>query len=250
MSKALHIATYNIHKGFSHFNRRMMLYELRDKLRELNADIIFLQEVHGSHLGHANRYSNWPNKPQYEFLADSVWNEFAYGKNAVYEEGDHGNAILSRFPITYWENQDISTHRFGSRGLLHCEVEIPDWPYPLHCINVHLGLLASERKGQIGAICERIQKLVPDGAPLIIAGDFNDWLSKADQIITKFLKVKEVFRATLGSFARSFPSPLPLLPLDRIYTRGFEVLETKIHRDHSWSKISDHVALSAHMSLI
>ncbi|MEE9222663.1 MAG: EEP domain-containing protein, partial [Nitrosomonadaceae bacterium] len=45
MLDKLHIATYNIHKGFSHFNRRMMIHELRDRLRALNADVIFLQEV-------------------------------------------------------------------------------------------------------------------------------------------------------------------------------------------------------------
>lgn len=39
--KRLHIATYNIHKGFSQFNRRMVVHDLRDRLRVLNPDIIF-----------------------------------------------------------------------------------------------------------------------------------------------------------------------------------------------------------------
>ena len=48
--QTLSIATYNIHKGFSHFNRRVVINELRERLRELDADIVFLQEVQGEHL--------------------------------------------------------------------------------------------------------------------------------------------------------------------------------------------------------
>ena len=125
MIDKLHIATYNIHKGFSYFNHRLVLHELRDQLRALGTDIIFLQEVVGEHSKHASRFVSWPNISQHEFLADSVWQDFAYGKNAVYDEGHHGNAILSRFPIVSWENEDISSHRFENRGLLHCELSIP-----------------------------------------------------------------------------------------------------------------------------
>ena len=73
----LHVSTYNIHKGFSQFNRRMMIRELRDHLQLLGADIIFLQEVQGLHSRHAARFEDWPEEPQYEFLADQVWPEFA-----------------------------------------------------------------------------------------------------------------------------------------------------------------------------
>ena len=93
------VATYNIHKGFSHLTRRMVIHELRDRLHGLAADILFLQEVQGVHRRHARRYRDWPVKPQHEFIADTVWHEVAYGRNAVYHQGHHGNAVLSRFPI-------------------------------------------------------------------------------------------------------------------------------------------------------
>ena len=99
MIQTLRAATYNIHKGFSFFKRRMVIHELREKLRALNADLVFLQEVLGSHDRHAARHDDWPREPQYEFLAHAVWNDFAYGRNAVYDAGHHGNAILSRFPM-------------------------------------------------------------------------------------------------------------------------------------------------------
>lgn len=32
-SKALNVVTYNIHKGLSQFNRRLVLHEIKDRLR-------------------------------------------------------------------------------------------------------------------------------------------------------------------------------------------------------------------------
>ncbi len=247
MNNTLHVATYNIHKGFSHFNRRMVLHELRDGLHAMDADVVFLQEVLGTHEGHAERYQNWPRAPQYEFLADAVWSDFAYGRNAVYDEGHHGNAILSRFPIVRWENEDISAHRFERRGLLHCELEVPGWKDPLHCVNVHLGLFARGRNKQLLALRDRIQRLVPPHHPLIIAGDFNDWRIEACRFLAGALNVEEVFQLAHGKPARSFPSTLPLLHLDRIYVRGFRVQAARVLHGRPWSRISDHAALSATM---
>jgi hypothetical protein len=79
VNRSLHVVTYNIHKGLSLFNRRVVIHELRDRLRTLGADIVFLQEVLGTHERHAERHEEWPAEPQYEFLADTVWADFAYG---------------------------------------------------------------------------------------------------------------------------------------------------------------------------
>ena len=244
MSNTLHISTYTIHKGFSTFNHRLIVHELRDHLRTLNTDIVFLQEVIGHHTAHAENFKNWPALSQYEFLADSVWNDFAYGKNAVYDTGHHGNAILSRFPITSWENEDVSAHRFEKRGLLHCEISIPDWPETLHCICIHFGLFKQGQRLQLKALCRRIEQMIPAQAPLIIAGDFNDWREAASRILADQLDLIEVFECTHGKAARSYPSTLPLLRLDRIYVRGFQVKTAHIHQGNPWSKISDHAALS------
>jgi endonuclease/exonuclease/phosphatase family metal-dependent hydrolase len=247
--KAIKIATYNIHKGFSHFNRRMMIHELRERLRSLGADIVFLQEVVGEHELHAERFEDWPAMPQYEFLADSIWSEFAYGRNAAYSSGHHGNAMLSRFPIMSFENQDVSAHFLDRRGLLHCEISLPDDPRTLHCICVHLALHERGRRQQIGALIERLHREVPDGDPVIVAGDFNDWRNLAGRRLASSLGLQEAFRDHRGKSARSFPSGFPLLRLDRIYTRGFDIRHTEVHHGLPWSRISDHAALSAELVL-
>lgn len=242
MNRILTVATYNIHKGFSLFKRRLIIHDLRDRLRGLGADLVFLQEVQGSHEHHGQHFGNWPAEPQYEFLADAVWREFAYGKNAVYDHGHHGNAVLSRFPIARWDNEDVSAHRFESRGLLHCEIEVPGWRDRLHCVCVHLGLLARGRRQQLRALRERIERMVPKRAPLVIAGDFNDWRGHAAEELARPLGLHEVFEQTGGESARSYPSAWPLLKLDRIYVRGFRVTSARVHHGR---RMSDHAALTS-----
>lgn len=245
MTDTLQIATYNIHKGLSFFRRRLVIHEVRERLRALNADIVFLQEVQGDHAHHARQFEGWPEAPQHEFLADSVWTDFAYGKNAVYDSGHHGNAILSRFPIARWDNEDISEHRYESRGLLHCEVDVPGWGSALHCVCVHLGLMAHHRSRQLRALRVRVERLVPGAAPLIIAGDFNDWAHHADDELARPLGLQEAFKHKHGSTARSFPAAMPVFQLDRIYVRGFSIKHARVHHGHPWARISDHAALTS-----
>ncbi|MCB1914521.1 MAG: endonuclease/exonuclease/phosphatase family protein [Rhodocyclaceae bacterium] len=241
----LRICTYNIHKGFSQFNRRLVIHDLREQLRSLEADLVFLQEVQGMHLAHAQRHPEWPAIPQHHFLAEGAWLDSAYGGNAIYDHGHHGNAILSRFPIASSANQDVSDHRFERRGLLHCEIDVPGMAGRLHAVCVHLGLFAGSRRRQMEALAERMQVLAGDDEPIIIAGDFNDWRNHADRLLARRLGLREVFCGGRGRPARSFPSQLPLFRLDRIYVRGFDIECAEAHFGGAWARISDHAALTA-----
>jgi endonuclease/exonuclease/phosphatase family metal-dependent hydrolase len=247
MSVSLHIASYNMHKGLSQFNRRLTVHELRDRLGTLGTDIVFLQEVQGGHTKGASRFLHWPKEPQHEFLAGHVYTDFAYGKNCVYDTGHHGNAILSRHKILTWENEDISAHSFESRGMLHCEIDVPGMDVPVHCINVHLGLTERGRKRQLQMIAARVRAMVPDDAPLILAGDFNDWLVRAGHFFEEELGLVEVFKTHHGRTARSYPSFLPVFQLDRIYIRRFSIQSARVQTGNAWHRISDHAALTAEL---
>ena len=242
----LHVTTYNIHKGFSQFNRRMMVHELRERLRHLQPDLVFLQEVQGRHEKHAENHETWPEEPQHEFLAEDVWTDSAYGRNMVYDHGHHGNAILSRFPILASHNQDVTHLQFERRGLLHCRVALPDGP-EVHCVCVHLSLFGRSRKRQLNALADFLEARIAHDAPLIIAGDFNDWRNRADDLLAERLGLTEVFGGISGRPVRSFPAALPMFRLDRIYVRGFHIERTEVHHGRPWSLISDHAALSAHL---
>jgi len=244
------ILTVNTHKGFTVFNRRFILPELRDAVRTVSADIVFLQEVLGSHDLHAARIANWPPNSHYEFLADTMWSSYAYGRNAVYPDGHHGNALLSKFPILRHENRDVSIDGTEQRGMLHCVCHVPGREDELHAICVHLGLRDAHRQQQVDLLCRMVHEKVPRTAPLVIAGDFNDWRMRAHaQLLERCEGLCEVFVQSNGRAARTFPARLPLLPLDRVYVRNASAHAPVVLPHRPWSHLSDHAPLAAEFVL-
>lgn len=240
---SLRVLSYNIHKGFSAGNRRFVLSKIREALQLVPVELVFLQEVLGHHDEHAKTVADWPLTPQFEFLADQLWPHYAYGKNAVYEAGHHGNAILSKYPILEWSNIDISTNRFESRGCLHIVLDVPGLRRPLHAMCVHLNLLHGGRRAQIARVCARIGSAVGPDDPFLLAGDFNDWSERASGILEEEARAVELFHSTNGKHASTYPSRYPLLKLDRIYARGLIPVHARVLTGDPWAELSDHAAL-------
>ncbi|WP_372016561.1 endonuclease/exonuclease/phosphatase family protein [Pseudoxanthomonas sp. 10H] len=245
---SLRVLTANIHKGFDMLQRRFMLPQLREAIRMVGADMVFLQEVTGAHRGHARRHPAWPPVPQYEFLADSLWPQYAYGRNAVYPEGHHGNAVLSMLPIVRHENHDVSIAGHENRGLLHCVLALPGRAGCLHAVCVHLGLQEAHRRRQLDLLCAHLRERIPSSEAVVVAGDFNDWRAAGHRRL-RDCGLLEVFEERRGRLARSFPARWPLLPLDRIYVRGLAIAEATVHSAAPWSRLSDHATLSARLVL-
>jgi endonuclease/exonuclease/phosphatase family metal-dependent hydrolase len=245
----LKILSYNIHKGFSLGNLSFKLSAIREAVRDVHPDLVFLQEVQGEHRHFQARISAWPEAAQFEFMADQFWPHYAYGKNAVYDAGHHGNAILSKFPFSHWENIDVSASRFERRGILHGVIPIPGQPHPLHVLCLHLDLFEAGRQSQIQSLCRRLEESVPEDHPVIIAGDFNDWRIRATETLTTRARLKEVFFQLEGRHARTFPAWRPLLPLDRVYFRGLSARSAYLPRGRHWNALSDHLPVCCEFSL-
>lgn len=245
MAEKIRVLTYNIHKGYSSGNRRFMLDSMRQRIAETGADIVFLQEIHGTAVKseRKQRKFSYPDQPHFEYLADQSWPHFAYGRNAIYRKGDHGNAILSKFPFSSWENIDVSIFPRSSRSILHGVMEIPGANTPLHTLCVHLGLLEQERREQLQALTDRIDSHVPHDEPLIIAGDFNDWRRRAENHLRSDLNLDELFVKLKGRHAKTFPVWAPVLSVDRIYYRGLTPLSCQCLGSGHWRDLSDHAAL-------
>lgn len=250
---AFNVLTLNAHMGFNLLNRRFVLPELREAIASVSADVVFLQEVLGEHAGHARRHRNWPAGPHYEFLADTIWTQHAYGRNAVYPHGHHGNALLSKFPILSHENRDVSIRGHEERGLLHCVLAVPDGAaagqaHVVHAICVHLGLRESHRQRQLQLLCDVLHDAVPEDAPLIVAGDFNDWRRRGHPVMAR-CGLQEVFLAAQGRLAATFPARWPVLPVDRIYVRNLRAHAPRVLSARPWSHLSDHAPLLAQVAL-
>ena len=245
----LRILTYNLHKGFSASNRHFILHKIRDALIESDADIMFLQEMQGEHTEHEKNHKNWPDSSHSEFLAHNVWPHHAYAKNVVYDVGHHGNAILSKYAIHRWENINVSPYTWASRSLLHGVITLPDTDSEIHIICIHLGLMAMERRRQFETLCKRIDEHVPYDAPLIVAGDFNDWTGQAEKHLAQNLNLKEAYRTLHHRYAKTFPAWLPVLKMDRIYFRGLHVTSCERPSQKIWNRLSDHAPLLATFTL-
>jgi endonuclease/exonuclease/phosphatase family metal-dependent hydrolase len=248
-AQPLTVMTVNIHKGFTTFNRKFILPELRDAVRKVGADVVFLQEVMGANDKAGKHIDGLPEASHYEFLADSIWPQYAYGRNMVYPKGHHGNALMSKFPILAYQNHDVSIAGPEKRGLLHCVLHVPGQANDVHAICVHLGLAENHRQQQLDLLCQMVRSEVPDNAPLIVAGDFNDWRRRAHHVLEREVGLREVFVTAYGESAKTFPARFPMLSLDRIFVRNASVHLPVVLPRRPWSHLSDHAPLVAEIHL-
>jgi endonuclease/exonuclease/phosphatase family metal-dependent hydrolase len=238
------ILSYNIHKGFNFGSKKFVLKEIKKEVIEINPDLIFLQEVHGRHDLLEKKIKGWPTEAQDEFIANPHYKYRAYGKNFSHKHGHHGNAILSKFPISFSENINISVNKLEKRGVLHVILEKPK-VNPIHLFCVHLNLLEKSRTRQVKLLIEIVKERVKAKSPVIIAGDFNDWRGRVSRTLETQLKVKDFYLSKNGFHARTFPSKIPTLPLDRIYFKNFKLSEAHCLSAEVFRNLSDHLPVFA-----
>jgi endonuclease/exonuclease/phosphatase family metal-dependent hydrolase len=237
------LATYNIHKGVQGLGllRRLEIHNQQLNLHALDADVVCLQEVRGFNHRLARRFKHWPKTDQGQTLAGDTYH-CVYRSNAVTPFGEHGNAVLSKWPLRLVGHYDVSDHRLEQRGLLHVCIDMPNGS--VHLINVHLGLIAASRRRQVQHLLRVISDHVPANVPLVVAGDFNDW---AQQLHTPLLHAQ--LHPPPGRTAKTFPARLPTLGMDRVYARGAQLLHASVPSGQPWSRLSDHLPLVVDMQL-
>ncbi len=252
-SSTLRVATYNIHKGVRGMGptKRLEIHNLGLAVEALDADIVCLQEVRRHHEEEARRFSRtqfghlgWPSSPQAEYLAPEGY-EVAYRTNAFTRGGEHGNALLARWPLGQVGHHDVSDHRFEQRGLLHVPVI---WhAMEIHVVVVHLGLIHASRVRQAERLARLVRDELPPHAPVVVAGDFNDWGEKLDDVLGD----AGLQRALGEDLIRTptFPSLVPVLALDRVYTRGLNCTSVMVPKGGTWARLSDHLPLVVELEL-
>ena len=235
----LRVATYNIHKGVQGIGptRRLEIHNLGHAVEQLDADIVCLQEVRKTHRREAQHFDRWPQMPQADFLAPEGYTAI-YRTNALTRHGEHGNAMLSRWPVVAHQHEDMSDHRFEQRGLLHSEVIVHGMA--VHVVVVHLGLIKASRVRQLDQLVRFIEREISADAPIIVAGDFNVWGTTVRSVLSA---------AGLAAFESermaTFPSRLPVVQLDYVYARGLTPLNSHVPRGRIWGRMSDHLPLIA-----
>jgi endonuclease/exonuclease/phosphatase family metal-dependent hydrolase len=114
----------------------------------------------------------------------------------------------------------------------------------VHVVVVHLGLIRASRVRQVSQLQQFISREIPPGAPLIVAGDFNDW---GNQVQVALAQAN--LTASSGRGQATFPSRLPLVQLDYVYARGLLPMTVHVPRGRIWGQMSDHLPLIAEFGL-
>lgn len=234
--------TFNIHKARSTFLLSNTLLKIKEATTSLPVDFLFIQELVGEGADFIPKELNDKVSSQIEILADTIWTDHCYGKNAIYKDRHHGNAILSRFPISKWENENISTNTWEQRGLLHCEVPLENGK-TLHMFNVHLNLLHTERVKQVERVISRYLKHIPQDSPFILAGDFNDWSKELSTYLETKLGLFECHKKLKNGYAKTYPNFFPMLSLDRVYAKNINPIKAEALSLGLWRELSDHLPI-------
>lgn len=246
----LRLLSYNIHQGRTATRSKLDTSAIAEAIAAFEPDVVVLQEVAGC--GEAD---DRVAREQLEKLSRDRWPHVAYGGNATFRGGFHGNAILSRFPILRSRHLDLSVRLPRSRqaflprrGMLWTEVAPPD-AAPVRVVATHLGLSEYERSAQLERLCRFVERRSADNESLVVAGDFNDWRGRITEAIRAKLRVEEAFLAHEQKHARTFPAQFPVLALDRIYFRGLTLVHAERALGERWVKLSDHLPIFAEFRL-
>lgn len=237
----LRIATYNIHKCIG-LDRRYAPERIVDVLREIDADVIALQEVLCHSLSHKRDH-------QAEFIADELGMDFRLGENRRIKGGEYGNAVLSRMPIEDHENYDITVRKYEPRGCLRAKISVGNG-HPIQFVNLHMGTSYFERRKQVHKL---LAAHVLDHPGIIgrriVAGDFNEWISGLTTRLFKsnFKSVEP--KLHLGK-SRTYPGIMPLVHLDHVYfDESFKLKNAFVHRSRTALIASDHLPIVAEFEI-
>jgi endonuclease/exonuclease/phosphatase family metal-dependent hydrolase len=237
----LRIVTYNVHKCRG-LDRRVRPARIVEVLREIDADIIALQEVLS--IEGAAREAD-----QACFIAEELGLRYCLGENRRLRGGAYGNVVLSRLPVQATRNYDLSWRGCERRGCLRVDMEISESRL-LHVFNVHLGLALLERRHQARRLVgpDILNNKELQGTRVIL-GDFNEWTRG----LTSRLLAAQLESVNIRHHlrrARTYPGVLPLLHLDHIYfDPALELERLTLYRSRAALMASDHLPLVADFSL-
>jgi len=235
------IVTYNVHKCVG-IDRRLSPARIVSVLKEINADIVALQEV----LCVQGRNSE---DDQAHFIARELGFHYRMGHNRELRGGLYGNLVLSRLPLLGSENHDISVAGREERGCLRVDVDLGK-ESKMHVYNVHLGTSFVERRRQARKLIS--ESILSDAAipgPRVMLGDFNEWTrGLVTRLLAEHFQSGDI-RLHLRR-ARTYPGVLPFMHLDHIYFDETLQLEyAELHRSRLALVASDHLPIFADFRL-
>jgi len=226
------LSSYNIHRCYGR-DGAYRPDRIRDVLRQIDADVIALQEV--------ETLNDEPGLLDY-LCENSNWNHI-HGPTLERADGDYGNAILTSLPIRSVRRIDISQNRREPRGAFQVGLVHRNRHFDL--LATHLGLRPAERRAQIRILLKELQKNAGsrnDTTSTVLMGDLNEWFlwGRPIRLLHKCFKPSPA--------PATYPARFPLFALDRIWVEPRESLEGVKAVNNALTRIaSDHLPLVAEL---
>jgi endonuclease/exonuclease/phosphatase family metal-dependent hydrolase len=233
----IRVATYNIHRCRG-IDRRTVPSRIADVLRELDADVVALQEVVGAGPAGAG---------QAEEIGAAVGMGWVMASVRHLRNHLFGNVVLSRLPIVHHAQYELSWRTCEPRACQRADLDLGA-DRLLHVYNVHLGTAVLERRYQ----ARRLAAYVHDrriAGPKIILGDFNEWMKGlATSTLSSLFESIDIYAHLKRR--RTYPGIFPMVHLDHIYYEGHvEVRSVQLVRSRAALIASDHLPLAADLRI-
>ena len=223
------VASYNMRKAIGTDRRRMPERTL-EVLREIDADIIALQEcdrrlgeragVISAHL--LDEHSPWVAVPLAIRAKSMGW---------------HGNALLVRKEASVSGQRRIEIPALEPRGAVRADVTTNG--LALRVVGMHLDLSGLWRRKQAHAILTEVDGCTPQ-LPSVLMGDLNEWTPRSG-CLRDFGRT-HCFAET----GPSFHARHPVGRLDRIMVSSeLKIVDAGVHHSAAARKASDHLPIWA-----
>ena len=225
----LKIVSYNVHRAIGR-DRRFSPDRILAVLREIDADVIALQEVEACDRG----------ADMLEWLAKQTGMHPIAGTTLIRHDGHFGNGLLTRWPVRQKTLCDLSWRGREPRGAIAADIDVHG--APLRVVATHLGLRPAERRDQVQRLIKLFTDVPADKAVLL--GDLNEWFLWGRPL----RRLHRYFKHT--PHVATFPSGWPFLALDRVWTHPRSMLKRIcVHRSVLARVASDHLPLIAEVEV-
>jgi endonuclease/exonuclease/phosphatase family metal-dependent hydrolase len=235
-SVTLRVMSYNIHHGVG-IDGKLDLERIARLITEAKVDLVGLQEVD----------RGIPRSGKRDLaaeLAQLTGMQAIFERNIVYQGGDYGNAILSRFPIRCSRNTHYQMLRAGEqRGLLQAVVEVGG--RELLFLNTHIDFRPDDSERLLN-VDEMRQVIEREKLPVILLGDFNSVPGSSTHTKLKSFLVDAWEVAGRGD-GFTIPVKKPSKRIDFIFVSGATIEPVKMEVIHSIA--SDHLPIVAELRL-
>jgi endonuclease/exonuclease/phosphatase family metal-dependent hydrolase len=204
------VGSYNIHYGYN-TDWQFSLEQQARTIERSGADIVMLQEVD------AGRITSYG-------VDDALWLARRLGMQHVFGpalEDLSGVALLSRFPITQADTQQLTSH-LEQTAIVSARVQIAG--HVLDAYGTWLGLEPEERARQL----DDALVTVSDALPAVLGGDFNSELGSPTYNTIQAAGFTDPF--VVGDFDAAATSPAvdPAERIDFVWTRGLAVRDAQV----------------------